>query len=211
MDANYKKALKAKAKRTIDNLEKNNIKATYVDTLDEALVLTKTLIEKGSTTASGGSVTLRDSRIVDFLKEETEYKQDRRDAYFVDYYLSSANAVTEHGEIYQVDGTSNRVSAILYGPKKVILIVGMNKVVRTVRDAIERVKEISAPANAIKLCMDTPCTKRGECVAAGCNDEYISSLGCDSNDRICCNYVIMSKQREKDRIIVILVGESCGY
>lgn len=211
MDANYRKAIKAKAKRTIENLEKNNIRATYVDTLKESLTLVKTLVEKDAVTASGGSITLEESHIIDYLKNETKYEEDRRKAYFADYYFASANAVTEHGEIYQVDGTSNRVSAILFGPKKVILIVGMNKVVRTVKDAVERVKEISAPVNAIRLCRDTPCTKRGECIASGCSDEYLSSLGCDSNERICCNSVIMAKQREKDRILVILVGESCGY
>ncbi len=211
MDANYKKIIKAKAKRTIENLEKNNFKATYVDTLEEALTLVKTIINNDSTTATGGSMTLQESHIIDYLKSETLYKEDRKEAYFVDYYLASANAITEHGEIYQVDGASNRVSAILFGPKNVILVVGMNKVVRTVKAAIERVKEKSAPMNATRLGKSTPCTQIGECISPSCNPDYLSSLGCDSDERICCNSVIMAKQREKGRITVILVGESCGY
>lgn len=211
MDANQRKILKAKAKRTIENLGKNNIKATYVDTLEDALILIKTIVPKGSTTASGGSITLSDSHIIEYLKKETCYEEDRRKAYYADFYLASANAITEHGEIYQVDGTSNRVSAMLFGPRNVILVVGMNKVVTNLRKAIERVKEESAPANATRLCKDTPCTKLGECVSPSASDEHISALGCNSDERICCNYVIMAKQREKDRIIVILVGEDCGY
>ncbi len=211
MDANLKKAMKAKAKRTITNLEKNNFKATYVDTKKEALTLIKTIVDKDSTTASGGSITLEDCHITDFLKNETCYEKDPRKAYFADYYLASANAVTEHGEIYQVDGRSNRISAILYGPKNVILVVGMNKVVRCIDDAVKRVKQIAAPANAIRLCKETPCAKAGECIEAGCCAEHLSTQGCNSDERICSNFLIMSKQREKGRIVVVLVGEECGY
>ncbi len=211
MDANQRKAYKARIKRTIENLERNNFKATFVNTKEEALTLIKSLIDEKSITASGGSVTLRDTGIFDYISNNTDYRTDYKDAYIADFYLSSANAITEHGEIYQVDGRSNRISAILYGPEKVIIVAGINKLVTTIRDAVVRVKSLAAPPNAIKLCKDTPCAKRGICVSPECSDNYISALGCDSDDRICCNSLIMAKQRVKDRIIVVLVGEECGY
>lgn len=211
MDANIKKVYKSKAKKILKNLEKNNFSAAYVDTKEEALTLIKSLINKDCKTAVGGSATLLECGILDYLKNETNFTDDRREAYYADWYLSSANAITEHGEIYQVDGRSNRISAILFGPDKVILVVGMNKVVRTVRDAVERVKELSAPANSIRLCKDTPCAKTGECCATGCSPDHLMALGCDSEERICCNSLIMAKQREKGRIVVVLVGEECGY
>lgn len=211
MDANQRKAYKARIKRTLENLEKNNFKAVYVNTKDEALTLVKTLIPEGAVTAAGGSVTLRDTGILDYIKSSTDFREDYIAAYSADFYLSSANAVTEHGEIYQVDGRSNRISAILYGPEKVIIVAGINKLVMNVRDAVVRVKTQAAPPNAIKLSKDTPCAKRGVCVSPDCSDLHLTALGCDCDDRICCNSLIMAKQRFKDRIIVILVGEECGY
>lgn len=211
MDANQRKAYKARIKRTVENLEKNNFRATFVNTKEEALALIKALVPEGKVTASGGSMTLQDCRIMEYLKACTDYRVDCKEAYMADYYLSSANAITEHGEIYQVDGRSNRISAILYGPEKVIIVAGINKLVPTLRDAMARVKTEAAPPNAIRLCKDTPCTHTGVCVAASPSELHLSALGCDSEDRICCNTLIMAKQREKDRITVILVGESCGY
>lgn len=211
MDANYKKAMKSRIKKVMENLEKNNMQTAYVDTKEEALTLVKTLLNDKTTTASGGSLTLDECGVSKYIKTNTDFKEDPREAYFVDYYFSSANAITEQGEIYQVDGRSNRTSAILFGPNKVVLIVGVNKVVLSVRDAVERVKLIAAPSNAIRLCKDTPCAKRGECISPKCSTDSICTIGCNSTERICCNYVIMSKQREKNRILVIFVGEDCGY
>lgn len=211
MDANQKKAYKARIKRTIENLEKNNFKAVFVNTKAEALLLVKSLIPANSVTASGGSVTLSESGILSYLKESTVYKSEPREAYMSNFYLASANAITEHGEIYQVDGRSNRISAILYGPEKVILVAGINKLVPNVREAVVRVKTQAAPPNAIRLCKETPCAHSGVCAFADCSDAHISALGCDSDERICCNSLIMAKQREKDRIIVIIIGEDCGY
>lgn len=211
MDANQKKAYKARIKRTIKNLEKNNFKATFVNTKEDALTLIKTLIDEKAITAAGGSVTLRDTGILEFLKSSTDFRTEYMDAFTADFYLSSANAVTEHGEIYQVDGRSNRIAAILYGPEKVIIVAGINKLVSNIRDAVVRTKTLAAPPNAIKLCKDTPCAKNGVCVSPDCNDLHFSALGCDSEDRICSNTLVMTKQRFKDRIIVILVGEECGY
>ena len=127
MDANKRKTTQAVIKRTLDNLEKNRFKAVYVNTKEEAQKLISTLIPEGSYTASGGSMTLVETGIMDYIKEHTDYHKEYMDAYAADYYLVSANAITEHGELYEVDGRSNRVSAMLFGPKNVIVVAGINK------------------------------------------------------------------------------------
>lgn len=211
MDANRRKTLQATVKRTIENLEKNRFKAVYVNNKEEACNLITAIIPEGSYTASGGSVTLLETGIMDYLKEHTDYHKEYMDAYGAEYYLVSANAITEHGELYEVDGRSNRISAMLFGPKHVIVVAGTNKIVPNVRRAIERVKEEAAPANSVRLGLDNPCTKTGHCASASFNDEHICALGCQSETRICCNYTVFGPQREKDRITVIIIGEDYGY
>ena len=210
MDANKRKMAQAIIKRTLDNLEKNRFKAVYVNDREEALKLVKTLIPEGSYTATGGSRTLAETGIMDYLKEHTDYHKEYKEAYAAEYYLASANAVTEHGELYQVDGRSNRVSAMLFGPEHVIVVAGINKLVPNVRRAMERVKEEAAPPNSERLGYDTPCTRTGRCVGAMSAD-HLCTLGCGSEDRICSSYTIFGPQRQKDRITVILVGEPLGY
>ena len=211
MDANIKKINHIKVKNTISNLEKNNIKAVYVETKEEALTLFKTMVPSGAYTASGGSMTLRDTGIMDYLLSETDYHKEYKDAYDATYYVLSANAITEKGEIYQVDGRSNRVSAMLFGPENVIVVAGINKLVPSLREAAIRVKNVAAPINATRLCMDTPCTKLGRCIAPGLDEESLFANGCLSEGCICCNSVVFRRQRTKDRITVILVGEDLGY
>ena len=113
-------------------------------------------------------------------------------------YLCSTNAVTEHGELYNVDGNSNRVSAMLYGPERVIVIAGVNKIVTNLAEAEIRMKTLAAPANATRLSCATPCVQTGRCE------------DCRSPGRICCNTVIMGPQRQKDRVMVISGGRSLG-
>lgn len=211
MDANTRKALKARIKEVLKKLETNNMSAAYVNNKDEALSLIKSIIPKGSFTASGGSMTLKECGIKEYIEKETDYHTEHRDAYDAEFYLSSANAITEHGEIYQVDGRSNRISAISYGPKHVVIVAGYNKLVPDLKGAIERVKRLSAPANAIRLCQDTPCAKTGICVSKYADERNLGAGGCSSDERICCNTLIMSKQREKGRVIVIIIGEEYGY
>ena len=122
-----------------------------------------------------------------------------RRAFFADTFLASANAVTEAGEIFNVDGNSNRIAAIAFGPKSVILVVGYNKLVRDLDEAETRLETIAAPANAIRLHKKTPCVQTGVCAH------------CKSPDRICCTSMVMRQQREPGRVKVILVGESLGF
>lgn len=211
MDANKKKAMHIRVKSTLKNLEKNNFKAVYVETKEEALTLVKSIINPTSITSHGGSMTLRDSGIEEYIEKETNFKKDYRDSYNSDYYLASANALTEHGEIYEVDGRGNRVSAILYGPKNVILVVGINKLVPSVKDAIKRVKVEAAPANAIRLCKETPCAQKGECVSQIVDENHLFALGCNEEECICSSATIIRRSHEKGRIIIVIVGEDLGY
>ncbi len=211
MDANKRKAIHCRVKSVMKNLEKNNFAAAYVDTKEEALTLIRTMIPEGSYTATGGSMTLMETGIMSYLKEKTDWHEDRRDAYRAEFYLASANAVTDRGEIYEVDGRSNRISAIAFGPEKVILIAGINKLVPSLRDAVERVKNEASPANAVRLSKDTPCAKLGHCVSPLYSEENIFADGCSAEECICASALIMRRQREKDRITVIIVGEELGY
>ena len=211
MDANKRKAMHVRVKTLLKNLEANNFQTAFTDTKEEALTLIKTMIPEGSYTASGGSVTLIESGIMDYLKEHTDYHEDRRDAYKAEFYLASANAITDRGEIYEVDGRSNRISAISFGPEKVILVVGINKLVPSLREAVERAKNIASPINAIRLARETPCVELGKCISPLYSEDHIFAEGCLTSDSICSNALIMRHQTVKDRITVIIVGEELGY
>ena len=222
MDAAVKKALKLQAETVISNLQKNNMLGFYVDTKEEAATKVKELLEEGNVVAVGGSKTLVEAGIISMVRSGPYHFLDRFargltkeqlreifiQSFSADVYISSSNAVTMNGELYNVDGNSNRVAAICYGPRSVILVVGCNKIVRDIPAAVTRVKRIAAPANAIRLNCDTYCFKKGICMGAQ-SDQMTD--GCKSDARICCNYVVSAHQREPGRIKVILVGEELGY
>ena len=181
------------------------------------------LIPAGATVANGGSMTLFDSGIIDAVKSGdyryldrnmqglSEVEKNRRlgEIMTCDYFLSSSNAITENGELYNVDGTSNRVNALLYGPKNVIIVAGINKIVPDLEAAVRRVKEIAAPKNCKRLNCNTYCFHKGHCVSLDRGGDMAD--GCDSDARICCNYTVMASQRLHDRVKVILVNEELGY
>ncbi len=205
----------------MDNLRKNHLNPIFVPTKDEVIPLVKQMINKGDTVAVGGSVTLDETGVVELLRSGDYRFLDRyadgltreqteeifRRSFFADTYLCSSNAVTEQGELYNVDGTGNRIAALAYGPKKVIVIVGVNKIVKDLNAAIQRVKTCAAPPNTRRLGFETYCQKVGHCmkVDGGMTD------GCTADMRICCSYLITGYQRQKDRVHVILVGEPCGF
>ena len=208
----------------IQNLEKNNIKGYYVESKEDVVPLLEQLIQPGSIVSTGGSMSLKEAGVMEFLKsgkfhfldrnapnasvEEAEKMQ--REAFFADVFLCSSNAVTEDGVLYNVDGFANRVAAILYGPKSVIMVVGKNKIVRNLEEAVLRVKTIAAPKNCVRLDCQTYCQKTGNCISLNQEQPEMCS-GCDAPRRVCCDYVVSAKQRIKDRIKVILVGEDLGY
>ena len=213
MDKNKFEIIRLRMERTAEALRKNNMFCECADSKEEALEIISELIDENSTVAVGGSMTLFETGVIDMLKDGSYNFLDRYNkeltreevqeifikSFSADVYLTSTNAVTEKGELYNVDGNGNRVAAMIYGPESVIVVAGYNKIVKDLDAAKQRVEEIAAPANCVRLGMGTPCTVVGKC----CH--------CSSENKICADTVIMGRQRIKDRIKVILVGEELGY
>ena len=209
--------------KTAQALEKNNMQTFVVSSKEEALQKVKELMPKGSMVSMGGSMTLKECGIADLLsngdyefldrskaKTEEEKLEIYRKSFFCDSYLSSSNAITERGELYNVDGNSNRVAAMLYGPKQLIIVAGYNKIVKNTDEAVLRVKTKAAPPNCERLNTNTFCQKEGKCVSLTKENSFMCD-GCSSEGRICSSYVVMARQRLKDRVKIILVGEELGY
>lgn len=209
-------------RKTITNLEKNGFKPYFVESRADVVPLIKTLISKGESVSNGGSESLKACGVFDLIKngdydfidrtglEGEELRQSYIRAFGCDTYFCSSNAITENGELYNVDGNSNRVACIVYGPKQVIIVAGVNKIVKDINEAIERVKKCAAPPNTKRLSCKTPCAVTGECISLK-KDSALMCDGCESEQRICCNYVVSAKQRHKNRIKIILVNEELGY
>lgn len=211
--------LEMKLERTVKALQANRMDACWVKTKAEALAKVREMLPKGAVIASGGSMTLDECGITEMLRAGDYDYLDRaavkpeeipalyRRSFSADCYLMSSNAVTEQGELYNVDGNGNRVAALIYGPDSVIVVAGANKIVPDIPAAVRRVRCLAAPVNAMRLHQDTPCTKTGIC--AGIKGEL--AAGCRAEQRICCSYVVSGFQRRPNRIHVILVAENLGY
>ena len=197
------------SQKVIKGLNSRNMTGYYAKDKDEALKLALELIPEGRTVTMGGAMSAHEIGLVKVLKEGNYNFIDRDDyedkraaallAYDADVFLSSANAMTEDGVLVNIDGNSNRVSAIAHGPKKVVFIVGMNKVCPDVDSAVKRARNVAAPINAQRFGIVTPCTQTGSC------------MNCKSADTICCNFLITRYSRHTGRIHVILVDESLGF
>lgn len=213
MDKNVAWAREEKINRTIEALNKNNMNGYSVKDNEELLEKLKELIKDGDKVAFGGSMSIIETGVLDFLRNGNYELLDRykegltkeeivdiyKGAFTSDCYIASSNAVTENGELYNVDGNGNRVSAMLYGPEKVILICGINKIVKNVDEAIKRNREYAAPINAKRLNKKTPCAKVGYC------------MDCKSEDRICNEYTLIRRQNNKERMHVIFLNDDLGY
>ena len=213
MDKNIIWVNEKRIEKTIKALEKNNMKGYLAKDTDDIINIIKELVDEKSLVACGGSMTLFKTGIIDLLRsgrynfldryEENispqEMKEIFRKSFCADAYFTSTNAITEEGELYNVDGMGNRVAAMLYGPDKVIVVCGVNKIVKNIDEAINRNKVVSAPANAKRLNTNTPCKEVGYCI------------DCSSSERICCEYTIIKKQRIPNRIHIIFINESFGY
>ena len=200
------------AMRVVENFQKRGIDAQYVSTKEEALEALLALIPKNSVIGYGGSMTLAECGVLDALKEgdyrllvrenaktPEEQKALYREMLFCDYFLTSANAITEEGEIVNIDGRGNRVAFLTWGPEHVVILAGINKVTPDLESAIHRAKNVAAPKNALRLERKTPCTKLGKCA------------DCQSPDCICATTVITRRSHIPGRIRVLLVGEELGY
>ena len=209
MNENIVKRNELLAQKVIKGLESRNMSGYYAATKEEALQKALELIPKGSSITMGGCMSANEIGLVDAVKT-TEYRfidryaaADRaaaeRESYSADVYLASANAMTEDGVLVNIDGNANRVSAIAYGPKKVIFIVGMNKVCDDVDGAMKRARNVAAPINAQRFGLATPCAKTGSC------------MNCKSPDTICCQFLITRYSKHPGRIHVILVNDNLGF
>lgn len=209
MNPNKYKRNELLAEKVIAGLESRNMTGYYAADKEAALKKALEIITEGSSVTMGGCQSAREIGLVDALKEgnynfiDRDNYEDKREAmllaYDADFFLSSANAMTEDGIIINIDGNSNRVSAIAQGPKKVVFIVGMNKVCKDVDSAMKRARNIAAPVNAQRFGLSTPCAKTGSC------------MDCKSPDTICCQFLMTRFSKHADRIHVILVNEELGY
>jgi len=202
-----------KIARTMAALRRNRMGAYFVSSREGVPDKVRELLRDGDSVAYGGSVTLQECGVMGLLAggryrfldrdapgmSDAERENLYRDVLFCDHFLMSANAVTENGELYNVDGIGTRLSFLIYGPKQVIVVAGVNKIVPDLDAAAARVKDIAAPVNAMRLERKTPCVKCGRCE------------DCSSPDRICCSTVISAYQRIPDRVQVILAGEPLGF
>ena len=209
MNSNIVKRNELLAQTVIKGLQSRNISGYYAASREEALSIALSLIPEGSTATMGGGVSVHEIGLVDALKNGNYSFIDRDDyadkreaallAYDADVFLASCNAVTSDGVLVNIDGNSNRVSAIAHGPKKVIFIVGMNKVCDDVDGAMKRARNVAAVTNAQRFNISTPCSKTGTC------------MNCKSPDTICCQFLITRYSRHAGRIHVILVNDNLGF
>ncbi len=200
------------AEKIIKGLQSRNMCGYYVQSKEEALNKALELIPEGSSIGWGGSISvgeigLRDAVINGnyevYNRDACQTAEEKREIelkiFGCDYFLCSSNAITEDGILVNIDGNSNRVAAIAYGPRNVIMIVGMNKVAKDIDSAISRARNIAAPVNAQRFPLDTPCKHNGSCA------------NCKSKDTICCEFLITRYSRHANRFHVILVNEELGY
>ena len=209
MNENIRKRNELLAQKVIQGLKSRNMTGYYAGSKEEALAQARALIPEGSSVTRGGAMSAHAIGLVDALKAgkynfiDRDAMADKRAAmlaaYDADFFLTSANAMTSDGEMVNIDGNANRVSAIAQGPKKVLVIVGMNKICDDLDGAMKRARNVAAPINAQRFGLNTPCAKTGAC------------MNCKSPDTICCQFLITRFSRHADRIHVILVNEFLGF
>lgn len=197
----------------IKKFQKRNMDAYYCETSEDAVRLALELMQSGGTVGMGGTETVKEIGLVDAIKKADNLNffdrnlaktpEEKREHFIktiqCDYFLMSSNAITIDGELVNIDGYGNRLACLMCGPKQVLVIAGMNKVVADVDSAVQRVGTHAAPPNAARLGTRTPCATLGHC-----ND-------CHSDDCMCAHVVVTRHSREKGRIKVILVGEELGF
>lgn len=201
------------AEQVIKNLKKRHMDGYYCKTPQEAVSLASSLMTAGSSVTWGGCMTMKEIGLLDEIKSRHDLVvMDRADAktpeevdalyrkaFSADTFIMSANAITLDGELLNIDGTGNRVAALIYGPKQVLVIAGMNKVCKDLDEAMTRVRNIASPPNCIRLDKKTPCASTGVCG------------DCLSADCICNQIVTTRNSRDPQRIKVILVEGSWGF
>jgi L-lactate utilization protein LutB len=213
MDPNRQWWIEERARKAVEKLEAHGFKAIYVKTKEEAVKEIWKHVVPQAKVGAAGSVTIREIGILGQLEAKGHVLYDhwkpgipkenilgiRKSQMTSDLFLGSVNAITMNGELVNIDGAGNRVNSTTFGPGKVILVAGYNKIVEGVQEAIKRIKNVAAPINARRLNIDVPCAKLGKCV------------DCDSPNRICRVVMIHERRPSFTDILIILVGEELGY
>lgn len=204
--------LEQNIQRLISNLGRRNIDAYYFENIEQARDKVVEIIPLDSTIGIGNSQTLINMNISKILSErgnvvfdktmaksKDEITEQKRKSLLADWYITGTSAISEEGHLVNIDHSGNRVAAMLYGPEKVIVVIGTNKIVNTLDEAVKRVRNISAPANAKRAGLNPPCVELGKCI------------DCQSPERACYNFVIIEGQAVKGRMTVFIVNESLGF
>ena len=209
MNENISKRNKLLSEQIIKGLEKRNMKGYYAEDKEEALKIALGLINEGATVTMGGGMSVHEIGLVEALKKgnynfiDRDEMEDREAAalagFTADYFLTSANAMTQDGVLVNIDGYGNRVAATVFGPGKVIYIVGMNKVCADPEAALKRARNTAAPTNVQRFDKTTPCSKTGTC------------MNCTSPDCICSQILFTRYSMIPNRIHVVLVNDNLGF
>lgn len=212
MDQNAAFVTQLHIEKTLENLKKNRMNGYYAKDQAALMEILEGLCASKGTAAVGGSMTLKETGVLDWIRSnfdffdryaqgltKAETTEIFRKAFSADYFFTSTNALTEAGELVNIDGTGNRVAAMIFGPEKVIVIAGINKLVKDEAAAYARLNQYASPANCVRLNRKTPCAKTGYC------------MNCSSPDRICASYATLRWQTNPDRVHVIVVNENLGY
>lgn len=202
----------AKITQLVELLQRHGIKAIYVDTTAEAREIVLSKVRSGDAVGIGGSQTIAALNLNQALAEmgcrvldhnrapsREESTAMRHEQLHCDLFLSSTNALTEKGQLVNVDGVGNRVAAMVFGPKKVVVVAGINKIVPDLEAALERIRTVAAPKNAQRLNRKTPCGEVGRCT------------DCSSQERLCNVYTIIERRPSLTDLEVIIVGQELGY
>lgn len=207
-----KQAYENMADGLIEKFNLRGIEGYYCDNKEEALTMAKRFLTPDCSVSWGGSETLKEIGLIDYLKNSDYQVYDREKAatpeekaelygkiVTVDQFFMSSNAITLDGILVNIDGIGNRVACLIHGPKSVIVVVGMNKICTDIQAAAARIRNMASPANAVRLSRKTPCARFGRCG------------DCLTEDCICCQIVVTRKSLIPNRIKVILVGEELGF
>lgn len=212
MNENRTKRNRLLSEKIIKALTSRNMEGYYAETKADALEKALEWIPEGSSVSWGGSMSIKEIGLKDAIlngdytvydREGANTREEKRvaelAAYDCDFYLTSSNAISEDGVLVNIDGFANRVSSIAAGPRNILMVIGMNKVVKDAENALSRARNEAAPINAQRFNLDTPCAKTGAC------------FDCKSPDTICCQILITRFSKLPKRIKVILVGEELGF
>ncbi len=210
MDNNLKQLTDIKLQQLEKKLLSKHYSVDILESKEELIPLLNKLLKAKDSVSVGGSMTLFETGVIDYLEKHSDiqyldrYHCDKpqelfKEVFSSDVYITSSNALTMQGELYNIDGSGNRVAAMIYGPKKVIVVCGVNKVCNDLEEAKKRLKTLAAPANSIRLNKDNPCAKLGYCV------------DCNAPSRICSSEVVISRSSIADRIHLIIIKENLGY